>query len=473
MLNIGARVFAIIFLMFAMATTATAGARFALVVGNSDYEYIGSLANPANDAALISSTLEKAGFTVTTILNADQRTLKRALLNYTRLLRREEVEASLFFFAGHGVQVDGQNYLLPTSADITSKGEVEDESIDVNSFLRRLDEANSTVNIVILDACRNNPFKGDVRSLILGGLAPVDAPKGTYVGYSTGSGQVARDGTTGNSPYTLALSKAILGNPGAQIEDVFKVVRTSVGKATGGQQVPYEYSSITGRFSFLPSGGNGGSVSSDGNSQLEKDFNVSLGIGSIPVWELFLTKYGNQSANFNVQIAQSKLAALKADEEARKGSTLSKQQQSKVAVLTKPKQGLETKSSIPNMALYKSMLVANKATGWISFRNYNGQQLVYFTALQTMHCGLKEIRYSFNSMALDQRMPLLKCNPQRPFSLDFETPEGSILLGFPLDKIQTIAVQIVWKDKYETESDVAVYEPCKDVGDGTCAWQLE
>ena len=470
MLNFVGRIFVAAFFTLLISNSAIAGARFALVVGNSQYENIGSLANPVNDAVLISSTLEKAGFTVTTIVDADQRTLKRALLNYTRLLRREEVEASLFFYAGHGLQVDGQNYLLPTSADITSKGEVADEAIDVNSFLRRLDEANSSVNIVILDACRNNPFKGDVRSLILGGLAPVDAPKGTYVGYSTGSGQVALDGDQGNSPYTLALSKAILGNPGAQIEDVFKAVRTLVGKATGGQQVPYEYSSITGRFEFLPAAGSSVAVATTNESPLEKAFNLSMKIGTKEVWELFVKKYGDQSENFNVQIAQTKLAALKADEEARKGSTLTSVQQDKASVIIAPKQGLGAKSKVPNMQLYKSMWSANLPSGLVAFRNYSGNQLVYFTALQTMHCGLKEVRYSLNSMALDKRLKLVKCNPQQPYTL---SSDAYIYSTFKLGTVKTLAVQVVWQDKYETESETIVYEPCKDVGEGTCAWRLE
>lgn len=473
MLHFIARITGMVLFGFVFINTAFAGGRFALVVGNSNYENIGQLANPVNDAVLISSTLEKAGFTVVTILNADQRTLKRALLNYTRLLRREDVEASLFFYAGHGLQVDGQNYLLPTSADITSKGEVEDESIDVNSFLRRLDEANSSVNIVILDACRNNPFEGSVRSLALGGLAPVDAPKGTYVGYSTASGKVALDGTGKNSPYTLALSSAILSNPGAQIEDVFKAVRTTVGKATGGRQVPYEYSSITGRFSFLPANGGQAVAASGGESQLEKDFGLALKINSQQVWEIFLKKYGGQSENFNVQIAQSKLAELTNDEDAKKGSTMSAKQQQEVAVLTTPKQGFEAKSNVPNMALYKSMLKANAATGWVGFRNYDGKQSIYFTALQSMHCGLKEIRYSFNSMALDKRMELIKCNPQQPFSMGENTPLHLYFLSFPLGTVKSAAVQVVWKDKYETESEILVYEPCDNVGEGSCAWRLE
>jgi len=147
--------------------------------------------------------------------------------------------------------------------------------------------------------------------------------------------------------------------------------------------------------------------------------------------------------------------------------------QDKASVIIAPRQGLAAKTKVPNMQLYKAMWSGNLASGLVSFRNYSGKQLLYFTALQTMHCGLQEVRYSLNSMALDKRLKLAKCNPQQPFSMPSDLPLDYIYSSFALDTVKTVAVQVVWKDKYETESDTVVYEPCKDVGEGTCAWRLE
>lgn len=128
----------------------------------------------------------------------------------------------------------------------------------------------------------------------------------------------------------------------------------------------------------------------------------------------------------------------------------------------------QDKSRIPPIETYKAMLAANKNTGWVQFRNFGGKQLVYFSALQTMHCRLKEIRYSINSQALDKQFPLVACNPQLPFSLPPNSGVEDIALTLPKGTAKIVVVQIVWDD--ETKSDVVVYEPCKDVGEQTCAW---
>jgi len=129
------------------------------------------------------------------------------------------------------------------------------------------------------------------------------------------------------------------------------------------------------------------------------------------------------------------------------------------------------KSRIAPMSLYQAMLKGNEQTGWVQFRNYNGKQLIYFTALQTMHCRLKEIRYSLNSDALDKRFDIVKCNPQNPFALPPKSGLKDILISQSLGAVKTIAVQVVWEDG--VESKILRYEPCKDVGDQTCAWPLE
>ena len=221
--------------------------RVALVIGNSKYQHTTVLPNPVNDAKLMETALRDAGFEVTLVLDADKDTMGRALLEFGRTLRKG-VDASMFYYAGHGVQVGGENYLVPTNATLESEDEVDLQTLPVNSFLRTMESAKSPVNIVVLDACRNNPFSRAFRGTS-GGLAPVNAPRGSYIAYATAPGAVAADGEGGNSPYTIALA-SILSTPGLKLEDVFKKTREKVLASTNEKQVPWETSSITGDFYF-------------------------------------------------------------------------------------------------------------------------------------------------------------------------------------------------------------------------------
>lgn len=129
------------------------------------------------------------------------------------------------------------------------------------------------------------------------------------------------------------------------------------------------------------------------------------------------------------------------------------------------------KSRVPPISVYEAMLSANKPNGWVQFRNYDGRQYVYFSALQTLHCRLKEIRYSVNSKDLDKTFDLVPCNPQTPFSMPPDFKPEHILISYDLGTVSSIAAQIVWEDG--RESEIANYEPCKNVGDQTCAWPIE
>lgn len=131
----------------------------------------------------------------------------------------------------------------------------------------------------------------------------------------------------------------------------------------------------------------------------------------------------------------------------------------------------QDKSNLPPIAVYQAMLDANRQSGWLQYRNYGGHQWIYFTALQTMHCRLSEIRYSINSRALDARFPLVPCNLQNPFALPPDAGVEDIALRLPALSAQFVAVQVVWDDGLESE--IAVYEPCKDVGEQSCAWPIE
>ncbi len=229
--------------------TAVMGKRIALVIGNSDYHHIRRLANTRSDADLMARTLERAGFKVTRLFDVEQNAMKQAMLEFGRELRGG-AEASLFYYAGHGVQVDGQNYLIPVEAAIQDETEIAIQAIEVNSFLQTMESSPSQIKIVVLDACRDNPFDASFRNLTRG-LASVDAPRGTYIAYSTAPGKVAYDGGGSNSPYTAALAEFIL-TPGLKLEDVFKRTRMKVLNSTHDRQLPWETSSLVGDFYFVP-----------------------------------------------------------------------------------------------------------------------------------------------------------------------------------------------------------------------------
>ncbi len=239
--------FTFLLMFLGLGAAASADNRMALVIGNSAYKN-SPLVNPANDATLMTGTLKTAGFKVTKLIDADQKTMKRALLKFSRNLR-ETGAVGLFYFAGHAVQVRNKNYLIPLGANIRDESELDMEAIDVTAFLATMKRSSNAFNIVILDACRNNPFKSTFREP-LDGLAKVEAPRGSFVAYSTSPGKVAYDGKKGNSPYTLALAKAI-SRTGLTIEQVFKQTRRDVLKATGEKQIPWENSSLTREFYFM------------------------------------------------------------------------------------------------------------------------------------------------------------------------------------------------------------------------------
>jgi formylglycine-generating enzyme required for sulfatase activity len=230
------------------AAASTAETRIALVIGNSEYSS-GPLPNPANDAKMIGDTLSSLGFEVIARRNADQNTMKRAIQEFgARLEKGGPAAVGLFYYAGHGVQLNGRNYLIPTTAQIEREGDVEIEAVSADWVIEQMRYARNRLNIVILDACRNNPFTRSMRS-VDHGLASMDAPAGILIAYSTAPGAVAADGSGRNSPYTEALSQA-MRNLHEPVEQVFKHVRVGVMSATSGKQVPWESSSLTGDFYF-------------------------------------------------------------------------------------------------------------------------------------------------------------------------------------------------------------------------------
>jgi len=219
--------------------------RIALVIGNGAYKS-SPLRNPVNDATDIANALRNLGFSVILKTNANQRIMKESIRVFGKKLRLGGV--GLFYFAGHGLQVKGQNFLIPTGANIESEADVEYEAVDAGRVLAQMEEAENDLNIIILDACRDNPFTRSFRSGDRG-LAKMDAPKGSLVAYATAPGSVAADGDGRNGIYTKYLLKYI-SNPNLKVEEVLKQVRIGVINETDEKQIPWESSSLTGEFYF-------------------------------------------------------------------------------------------------------------------------------------------------------------------------------------------------------------------------------
>ena len=234
------------------AVSWAAETRIALVIGNSSYA-AGTLPNPANDAKMIGDTLRSVGFEVIPRTNADQTTMKRAIQEFgARLEKAGPTAVGLFYYAGHGIQLNGKNYLIPTTAHIEREGDVEIEAVSADWVIEQMRYARNRLNIMILDACRNNPFIHNSRALGGNGLATIEAPAGILIAYSTAPGSVATDGSGRDSPYAEALSHA-MRDVHEPVEQVFKHVRVGVMDATSGNQVPWESSSLTGDFYFAAS----------------------------------------------------------------------------------------------------------------------------------------------------------------------------------------------------------------------------
>jgi uncharacterized caspase-like protein len=228
--------------------------RIALVIGNANYADEMKLANPANDAALISGTLEQVGFQVILVTDATQKQMQRAIVDFgDRLAKAGPDAVGLFYYAGHGLQLGGQNYLVPTDADISREVDVEIDGVSADLVLRQMAYADSRVNIVILDACRNNPLARDFRSVAASqGFAEIRTkPKGTFISYSTAPGEVAVDGNDGHSPFAEALA-ASMRLPGLDLPEVFQRVRERVLAATEERQTPWDSSSLIKSFYFVP-----------------------------------------------------------------------------------------------------------------------------------------------------------------------------------------------------------------------------
>jgi hypothetical protein len=226
--------------------------KVALVVGMSRYRHIPTLDNPKNDATLMASTLRDVGFALLgggPQLDLDKAGFDAVVQQFGQRIVGADV--ALFYYAGHGLQVRGTNWLVPTSANPTREVDVDFQMVDANLVLRQMESAGTRLNLLILDACRNNPFGGRGLRASVGGLAQMQAPEGTLISYATQPGNVAADGADGNSPYTKALAQTIK-RPGLDVFKLFNEVGLQVKRVTGGVQQPWVSNSpIDGDFYFM------------------------------------------------------------------------------------------------------------------------------------------------------------------------------------------------------------------------------
>ena len=217
--------------------------RLALVIGNSDYSTFSKLKNPLNDARSIKDALKKRGFEVIYLTNSDKRTMVKAIHRFGKRLRYSSI--GLFFYAGHAIEVDGKNYLIPIGSKIEDKSDAEFEAVEANRVLAKMDDAGNRLNIVILDACRNDPFSRGSK----GGLAAINDAKGVFVAYATAPGKTAADGKGKHGLFTQHLLKQ-MNIPGNNLRDLFHNVRADVSGATDGKQWPFVSDGTVGDFFF-------------------------------------------------------------------------------------------------------------------------------------------------------------------------------------------------------------------------------
>jgi uncharacterized caspase-like protein len=238
-----------------LALPASAQKRVGLVIGNSAYKHATALANPANDANDMGAALKELGFEVILGLDLDKRGFDQRVREFSRAL--PDAETGVFYYAGHGLQVLGRNFLIPVDAQLQSERDLDFEASSLDFILKQMElDRDGKTSIVFLDACRDNPLAGNLarsmgtRSAGVGrGLAQVQAGVGTFVAYSTQPGNVALDGQERNSPFTAALATSIK-EPGRNLTSVMIDVRRKVLAATNGRQVPWDHSALTGDFYF-------------------------------------------------------------------------------------------------------------------------------------------------------------------------------------------------------------------------------
>lgn len=259
----------IVSLTSSMLANGDTNSRYALIIGNSAYHHATPLGNPRNDSEDIAEALQNLFFDTKLIQDATKQQIETAVTQFLIKLKQEG-GTGLFYYAGHGVQLVGDNYLLPIETDVGTEQEIQNQSFNVSKLLAGMRQAGNETNIIILDACRDNPFKNQAKAnsrsaaskgdrgmvkinvpKLDSGLSKLDAPPNTLIAFATAPGRVAMDGAGRNSPYTAKLVES-MQRRGLTIAEVFRQVRTDVITESNGKQIPWETSSLTQDFYFKP-----------------------------------------------------------------------------------------------------------------------------------------------------------------------------------------------------------------------------
>ena len=309
----------VLFSIFSLCSPAFADKRVALVIGNSAYQNVTRLPNPANDAAAISATFKDAGFDVVELKqNLKVSEMRRALRDFSDPVR--DADVAIVFYAGHGIEIDGTNYLIPTDATLERDIDAYDEAISLDRLLAVIEPARK-LRLVILDACRDNPFsksmKRSVAARAIGrGLAKVDpGSPNTLIAFAAKAGSTASDGDGKNSPFTAALVK-FLPKPGLDLRKAFGFARDEVLKSTSNRQEPFIYGSLGGE-DFALVAAPAVAPASDPGQAVRSDYELAERVGTREAWDFFLTTYPDGfyaklalAQRNKLEAEQSRLAAI-------------------------------------------------------------------------------------------------------------------------------------------------------------------
>ncbi|WP_298878240.1 caspase family protein [uncultured Bradyrhizobium sp.] len=295
--------------------TALAEKRVALVIGNSAYKNVARLTNPANDAALVGDMFKKAGFdSVDVRLDLNVAAMRKALRDFGGKAR--EADVAVIYYAGHGIEFDGTNYLIPTDATLETDSDVLDETIALDRALFAVEPAKQ-LRLVILDACRDNPFAKTMKRTIASrgigrGLAKVEpASPNTMIAFAAKAGSTASDGDSGNSPFATAVVER-LPTPGLDLGKAFRFVRDDVLKTTGYTQEPYVYGSLGGDdVALVPAKPTVAGPQASPESEIRRDYELALQIGTRDVWSSFINRY---PSGFYSDLAKGQLSKIAAEE---------------------------------------------------------------------------------------------------------------------------------------------------------------
>lgn len=350
-------------LVTGFAESAAAEKRVAFVVGNSSYQNVNTLTNPANDAAAVTEMFRKAAFDVVESKRDLKNTeMRRALRDFTEKAR--DADIAVIYYAGHGIEVDGTNYLIPIDAALERDTDAYDEAISLDRILQAIEPARQ-LRLVILDACRDNPFaknmKRTVASRALGrGLAGVEPQRpNTLIAFAAKGGSTAADGDSRNSPFTAALLKH-LAKPGLELGKAFRLVRDDVMNATGNKQEPFVYGSLGGNdVALVPAPAAAPPVAGNANAEIRRDYELAERVGTKEAWDSFVAAnpagfyadlakaQRNKLAAENARIAATDKARGAAEEQARlavEGAKASEQaEDAKLALAKKERAAAQAK----------------------------------------------------------------------------------------------------------------------------------